>query len=235
MTLKHWDMTGAFMTADIDTDIYMDLPPGYHLPPGKTIKLKKSLYGLCQSPGLFHDTLEEWLINYGFKPINEEGTIFKLVRGSEQVLLSLFVDDLLCATNSESLYKLFLSDLQKKFNLSDQGDQSFYLGVAVDHNLGTGVTTLSQKQFVQTLLERFNMVVCKPVSMPSEPNSHLVRGDQPQNPDKTVVLDYQLLIGRLMYLSCFTLPDISHTVNQCAKFMSNPSWWARVERTQALP
>eukprot|EP00961_Rhodomonas_salina_P087257 1173593-Rhodomonas_salina.1 len=68
------------MTADIDTDIYMDLPPGYHLPPGKTIKLKKSLYGLRQSPGLFHDTLEEWLINYGFKPINEDGTIFKLVR-----------------------------------------------------------------------------------------------------------------------------------------------------------
>eukprot|EP00961_Rhodomonas_salina_P097818 1316413-Rhodomonas_salina.1 len=27
MMLKHWDITGAFMTADIDTDIYMDLPP----------------------------------------------------------------------------------------------------------------------------------------------------------------------------------------------------------------
>eukprot|EP00961_Rhodomonas_salina_P237427 3209679-Rhodomonas_salina.1 len=44
MMLKHWDITVAFMMADIDTDIYMGLPPGYYLPPGKTIKLKKSLY-----------------------------------------------------------------------------------------------------------------------------------------------------------------------------------------------
>eukprot|EP00961_Rhodomonas_salina_P172622 2327889-Rhodomonas_salina.1 len=68
LLLKHWDITGAFMTADIDTDIYMDLPPGYHLQPGKTIKLSKSLYGLRQSLGLFHDTLESWLVNYGFQP-----------------------------------------------------------------------------------------------------------------------------------------------------------------------
>lgn len=210
------------MTADIDTDIYMDLPPGYHLPPGKTIKLRKSLYGLRQSPGLFHDTLESWLVNYGFQPVNEDGTIFKLIRGQEQILLSLFVDDGLCATNSEALYQTFLSDLQQKFDLRDQGDLSFYLGVAVDHNLRTGVTTLSQEQFVQTLLERFNMVGCKPVSTPAEPNSHLIKGDQPQTPDKTVVRDYQRLIGRLMYLSCFTRPDISHAVNQCSKFMSNP-------------
>eukprot|EP00961_Rhodomonas_salina_P121066 1629328-Rhodomonas_salina.2 len=222
MALKHWDITGAFMTADIDADIYMDLPPGYHLPPGKTIKLRKSLYGLLQSPGLFHDTLEAWLVNYGFKQVNEDGTIFKLVRGSEQILLSLFVDDGLCATNSEALYQSFLTDLQQKFDLSDQGDLSFYLGVAVDHNLRTGVTTLSQEQFVQTMLERFNMVGCKPVSTPAEPNTHLVRGDQPQVPDKTVLSDYQRLIGGLMYLSCFTRPDISHAVNQCSKFMSNP-------------
>ena len=46
MTLKHWDIAGAFMTADIDTDIYLEMPPGYRMPEGKAIKLKKSLYGL---------------------------------------------------------------------------------------------------------------------------------------------------------------------------------------------
>lgn len=222
MSLKQWDISGAFMTADIDTDVYMDLPPGYHLPPGKVIKLRKSLYGLRQSPGLFHDSLEAWLRNYGFKAINEDGTIFKLVRGHEHVILTLFVDDGLCATNSESLYQTFLKDLRGKYDLSDQGDASFYLGVSIDHNVSTGVTTLGQEQFVQTMLERFNMVGCKPVSTPSEPNTHLVRGDQPRVPDPQLLRDYQRLIGGLMYLSCFTRPDISHAVNQCSKFMSNP-------------
>eukprot|EP00961_Rhodomonas_salina_P230230 3111306-Rhodomonas_salina.1 len=72
------------------------------------------------------------------------------------------------------------------------------------------------------MLELFNMVGCKPVSTPSEPNTHLVRGNQPRVPDPQLLRDYQLLIRGLMYLSCFTRPDISHAVNQCSKFMSNP-------------
>ena len=46
MDLKHWDIAGAFMSADIDTDIYLEMPPGYQLPEGTCIKLKKSLYNL---------------------------------------------------------------------------------------------------------------------------------------------------------------------------------------------
>jgi len=222
LELKHWDITGAFMTANIDTDIYMDLPPGYHLAPGKTVKLKKSLYGLRQSPGLFHDTLEAWLREYGFRAVDDEGTIFKFTRGKEMILLSLFVDDGLCATNSNSLYNDFVRDLKGKFELSDQGDLNWYLGVDIKHDREGGVTTLNQGAFVDTMLKRFNMDGCKPVSTPCEPNSHLLRSDQPLVPDKTATRDYQRLVGGLMYLSSFTRPDISYAVNQCAKFMANP-------------
>ncbi len=71
-------IAGAFMTGDIDTELYSDPPPGYHLPPGKSIKLKKSFYCPRQSPGLFHDTLEAWLLAYGFKPIETDGVVFKI-------------------------------------------------------------------------------------------------------------------------------------------------------------
>mmetsp|Transcript_68603 Transcript_68603/g.143115 ORF Transcript_68603/g.143115 Transcript_68603/m.143115 type:complete len:1720 (-) Transcript_68603:7252-12411(-) len=221
LTLKHWDISGAFMTADIDTEIYMDLPPGYHLGPGKTIKLLKSLYGLRQSPGLFHETLEDWLLNYGFKKVTDDCTIFKLTRNYETILLSLFVDDGLCAINSESLYQDFLADLRTKFELSYQGDLNWYLGVAIDHNRASGITTLSQELFIETLIRRFNMEGCNPVATPAEPNTHLLKADQPATPDKSIVRDYQRLVGGLMYLS-FTRPDIAYAVNQCAKFMANP-------------
>ena len=46
MELKHWDIAGAFMSADIDTDIFLEMLPGYQLPESMCIKLKKSLYGL---------------------------------------------------------------------------------------------------------------------------------------------------------------------------------------------
>ena len=105
------------------------------------------------------------------------------------------MDDGLCATNSTSLYDTFLTDLKKKFALSDQGDLEWYLGVAINHNLSTGITSLSQEQFVETILERFLMQGCKPVTTPAEPHSHLLVADCPSVPDKDAVRKYQQLVG----------------------------------------
>mmetsp|Transcript_30285 Transcript_30285/g.62397 ORF Transcript_30285/g.62397 Transcript_30285/m.62397 type:complete len:629 (+) Transcript_30285:1137-3023(+) len=222
MYLKHWDITGAFMTADIDTDIYIDLPPGYALPDGKCIRLSKSLYGLRQSPGLFHSHLEKHLLDYGFEPVGADRVIFRYTRGQETILLSLYVDDRLCATNSLALYDEFLANLRTRFDLSNQGDLTWYLGVDIRHDREHGVTTLCQLQFVDAILERFNMKGCTPIATPAEPNTHLLKSDQPGVPNKEAVKAYQQMVGSLMYLACFTRPDIAYAVNQCAKYMSNP-------------
>eukprot|EP00961_Rhodomonas_salina_P268088 3622503-Rhodomonas_salina.1 len=121
MELYHWDIQGAFMTSTLDTEIFMDLPPGYSLPEGKCISLTKSLYGLKQSSTLFHDMLEAWLLEYGFTTVGANGVIFKLRRGGESMMLSLYVDDGMCASSSHELYNQFLQDLSKRFKLSDQG------------------------------------------------------------------------------------------------------------------
>jgi DNA polymerase III alpha subunit (gram-positive type) len=41
LAVEQWDITDAFMTADIDTDLYLDLPPGDHFAPGESINLRK--------------------------------------------------------------------------------------------------------------------------------------------------------------------------------------------------
>ena len=135
---------------------------------------------------MFHDTLEAWLLQYGFEQISADSVIFKLTRGEEKVILSLYVDNGLCATNSNELYMMFLNDLRKRFDLSDQGELHWYLGVAIDHNLTTGVTSLSQEMFVNTLLKRFDMEGVNPKLTPAEPNTHLLCSDQPAHPDKEV-------------------------------------------------
>eukprot|EP00961_Rhodomonas_salina_P217900 2944487-Rhodomonas_salina.1 len=101
------------MTSTLDTEIFMDLPQSYSLPESKCILLKKSLYGLKQSRALFHDTLEAWLLEYGFTAVRADGVRFKLKCRGELMMLSLYVDDGMCASSSCSLYDQFLQDLSK--------------------------------------------------------------------------------------------------------------------------
>eukprot|EP00961_Rhodomonas_salina_P131571 1770859-Rhodomonas_salina.1 len=224
MELYHWDIQGAFMTSTLDTEVFIDLPPGYSLPEGKCISLSKSLYGLKQSRALFHDTLEAWLLEYGFTAVGADGVIFKLDRGDETMMLSLqvYVDDSICASSSLVLYDQFVQDLLKRFKLSDQGRLAWYLGVAIDYNKAACIVTMCQEKYIEMLLELFNMLPCKLETRPFEPGGHLLKSDAPATPNPEQIKNYQQRIGGLMWASTFTRPDISYAVNQCAKHMANP-------------
>eukprot|EP00961_Rhodomonas_salina_P098438 1324646-Rhodomonas_salina.1 len=138
------------------------------------------------------------------------------------MMLSLYVDDSMCASSSRVLYYQFLQDLLKRFKLSYQGQLVWYLGVAINYYKEAGIVTMSQEKYIETLLERFNMCGCKPETTQFEPGGHLLKSDAPTTQNLEQIKNYQQLIGWLMCASTFTRPDISYAVNQCAKHMANP-------------
>eukprot|EP00961_Rhodomonas_salina_P267278 3611621-Rhodomonas_salina.1 len=121
LTLYQFNILGMFLCALIDSEIYLKLPQGYKPPLGKTTKLLRSLYGLKQAPTVFHSLFESWLLRYGFTAIVGDQVTFLLRCGTSVVLLSIYVDNGIAATNDEKLYRQFLADLSKDFELSDQG------------------------------------------------------------------------------------------------------------------
>eukprot|EP00961_Rhodomonas_salina_P180404 2434982-Rhodomonas_salina.1 len=59
----------------------------------------------------WHALIEAWMLKYGFKPIGQDQVTFLLNSGKLTILLSLYVDDGICATNDVKLSRIYLSNL----------------------------------------------------------------------------------------------------------------------------
>ncbi len=92
------------------------------------------LCGLCQPSGLLCKDLERWMLWYGMKQVCPNMDMFRLQTGNKCILVSTYVDKSLCATNSTKLYKMLVQDLSKRYKLSDQGEISQDLSIAIDHD-----------------------------------------------------------------------------------------------------
>ena len=222
LRLKKFDLSGAFLVADMDRVLYVTIP-GQELPDGKAFLLKKALYGGKQSGALYNQEITGWLLDYGFTYTSTDNTLFTLDRNGGKIMLSLYIDDGLCATNNEALYADFLKALGNKYQLSDHGNLDWHLGMKFTTDNASGKITIDQSAYVEAMLRRFGMdehTTSKPT--PMIPHTHLTKDDCPDVPDKKRTKLYQQLIGSLMYIACGTRPDISAAVSQCSQFMSNP-------------
>jgi hypothetical protein len=72
---KQVDYAAAFVQADIDTTVFVEMPRGF-AQPGKVLKLKKSLYGLNQSPRNHFTNLSNKLKTLGFESCDADPCLF---------------------------------------------------------------------------------------------------------------------------------------------------------------
>ena len=82
---------------------------------------------------------------------------------------------------------------------------------------------INQEQYTTRILADFNMEHCNSVKTPC-PSYRLTSDMCPATDDErrlSAQLPYHTLIGKCMYLSTCTRPDISFAVRELAKFMSN--------------
>ena len=218
--LQQFDVKNAFLNGDLEEEVYMELPLGVKNGSsckGEVCKLKKSLYGLKQSPrawfGRFSTTMKE----FGYKQSNSDHTLFIKHKEGKVTALIVYVDDMVLTGDDPCEMKALQEYLATKFEMKDLGQLKYFLGIEVARSKH-GVL-LSQQKYVLDLLTETKMLDCKPVETPMEMNHKLgILPDQAPT-DKG---RYQQLVGRLIYLS-HTRPDISYAVSVVSQFMHAPS------------
>lgn len=178
--------------------------------------LKKSFYGLKQTPRAWYQCFANFANKIGFKQSKTDASLFVLNRGKDLAYLLIYVDDIGLTASSTSLLRSIITTLNSEFFMTDIGKLHYFLGIAI--NRDKNGMFLSQQNYAADIIHQAWMTSCNTSLTPVDTSSKLLAEVGQPVADPTL---YRSLVGALQYLT-FTRPDIAYVVQQVCLHMHDP-------------
>ena len=192
---------------------------------GKVWKLERSLYGLKQAPRCWNKKIHEYLVSQGFVRTISDYATYSRGKGFKQVILALYVDDLLILSEDINEVLKVKAALAQTFEMVDFGEVSVVLGMRITRDRERGVLCIDQEKYAEEVLRRFGMENCKPISIPLPTDQKLVKAQGAFTEEERRSMEatpYRQVVGSLMYLMVSTRPDLAAALGVLARFMQDP-------------
>jgi hypothetical protein len=123
LEFEQLDVKTTFLYGDLEEEIYMDQPNGFIVLGKKNFvcKLKKSLYGLKQSPRQWYNKFDSFMIANGFKMSLYDSCVYIKSFYGSPIYLLLYVDNMLIAAKSKIDITNLKTQLSSEFEMKDLG------------------------------------------------------------------------------------------------------------------
>ena len=226
LEVEQFDVVTAFLNAELtDAEVYMRQPDGYikYDEDGTPLvcKLQRAIYGIKQAPAEWNKLLCSWLVTYGFEQSVCDAGIYSIINGDHRYFLAVYVDDCILIGKSSPFIVNFKNDFSKRFKIEDLGPVAWLLGCNIVRDRKNRKISIGQRQYCIDMLDLFGMQNCSTVGTPL-PAKTLDSDDTLDSPPLDIKKSvYPSLVGKLLYLSNCTRPDITAAVNYLSRFMSN--------------
>lgn len=231
LEIHHVDIKTAFLHGDLEETIYMRQPPGFEHPGAKksmVCKLKRSIYGLKQSPRQWNKVLDGYLRDHGFEPSLCEPCVYirKSEDGSKPTIISAFVDDTLIFAPDPTKVIQVKQLLANRFEVTDLGELQYFLGVEVLRDRPNRKIYLRQTRYIQDILKKFRMEESNPTGTPAVAGEYLPMACElpplsPADEQELLQIPYRNAVGALLHLMVATRPDIAYAVQSVSQHMAN--------------
>ncbi|XP_020272848.1 uncharacterized protein LOC109848007 [Asparagus officinalis] len=127
-----------------------------------------------------------------YRQINTDHTVFFRRSGGHITMLAVYMDDMIITEDDEKEIVQLKVRLSKEFEVKDQGQLRYFLGIEIAHGLKEIV--LSQRKYALDLLAETRMLGCKPDATPIDQSFRLsAEAGEPVDRER-----YQRLVDRLI-------------------------------------
>ncbi|KAH9733860.1 Integrase catalytic domain-containing protein [Citrus sinensis] len=218
----------AFLHGNLEEEILMAQPEGFveEGTEDMVCLLKKSLYGLKQSPRQWYLKFDEFMLNHNFSRSEYDNCVhFRKLNSGDQINLLLYVDDMLIACKHRAEVEKLKTELMTVFEMKDLGPAAKILGMQIKRDRDAKTLFLTQSGYLKRVVSRFGMVNSKPVTTPVAAHFKL---SKQQEPEEEVYIDhmkripYSSAVGSIMYAMVCTRPDVAYGIGLVSRFMGNP-------------
>ena len=174
----------------------------------RVCRLRKSLYGLKQSPHAWFGKSSEVIEKFGMQKSKSDHSIFYRNSQAGIILLVVYVDDIIITRDDMASISSLKSFLHGQFHTKDLCMLKYFLGVEVMRSK-RGIV-LSQRKYVLDLSFETGKLAAKPCQSSMAQNLHLTReGELFEDPER-----YRRLV--------VTRPDIVYSASVVSQYVSSP-------------
>jgi hypothetical protein len=177
------------------------------------------MYGLKQAGCEWNKLFNEQLRKYGYHQLHTDPCIYVRWDGDECAFITVWVDDLMLFASSDEMMKHMKQSIQSEWEVTDLSEPNKIIGIEIP--LLDGQVTISQRTYIESVLEKKGMAKANPVGMPLDPNVKLVPNPEDNEPNRSNA--YAKLLGELQYIANSTRLDILYAMNHLGAYTANPS------------
>ncbi|CAI7892436.1 unnamed protein product [Closterium sp. NIES-53] len=198
----------TFLQGSLHEEIWLRRPPGFtgSFPAGTQWRLRRPVYGLCQAPREWHDTLRSAEIT------TTTGARLRASMGARVISASV--------------------ELQKRHICTDLGELRSYPGLQITRDRARCTITLTLSHMVHQVLQRFGFRYSSPQSTPLPTGYSLSAPPSDESVEPSG--PYPELVGCLMYLMTYTRPDLAYPLSILARYVAlgrhRPEHWEAAKR-----
>ncbi|SOV06645.1 uncharacterized protein UDID_17553 [Ustilago sp. UG-2017a] len=201
------DITMAYLNSMLKHVIYMKLPEGAKVPKGKAYQVIKGLYGLKQSGREWNMEFDKFLWRSNFHRLDCVSCIYTRGKGDDFTIVIIYVNNTLIISPKLETVKHIKEEIGRKWKMEEGGDMSHFLGIKISRDCKAKTMDHKQTSYIKQLLNkhldkhiRNSSVLLQDIPAPETAASIVEQKEYPQ------------IVGKLLWLSNGTRPDISQAV-----------------------